>query len=134
MPWRWGFVLGVLGTLGCGQEIAYRPLILQLDRLSSRTDMLVVKVFPASEPGAPVCATISLANVQQLATPSPDQTVSWSRSGSEARRLDLPRVDDPSITLVAYGEDVGGSPIQLACADIVYAQLESPDVTLVLSM
>lgn len=127
---KWIFGLILLGLAACGgNEIAYRPLNLTLDRFSSQTQTLVVKVFPST---AQSCNGVVLDSVQMLNPENPEWTQRWMRG--DPRTLQLPRIDEPTITVIAYGEDSGGSPIQFACLGIDYIDIESPEVTLVLSM
>lgn len=124
-----GLVLAILGALaGCGPTVVHRPLELFVGGLSGRAETLVVLIFPG--PGAPACPSIQLDTVQSREAP---HRAEWQRAGSEKRGLALPDVDADQLTLVAYSEDAAGAAIQLACVELEYADLESPEVSLQLS-
>lgn len=123
----WVFAL-LLGA-GCGSQTVYRPVELNLVGLSGRAERLVVLMFP--EEAGQTCVNVELGNVASLTSVF---EVIWSRSESEdIRQLALPEVESFAVTLVAYAEDDGGTPIQFGCTTFDYTQIESPNVTLQLS-
>ncbi len=108
----------------------FRPLALDVQGLSGRAERLVVLVFPASSEQS--CAGIDLDNVRSLDAPF---SAEWVRStDGSARHLELPAIEERSVTIIAYSEDAQGMPIQLGCTEVDFVDIESPEASLRLSM
>lgn len=114
----------------CGGDVRLRPLALDVQGLSGRAERLVVLLFPASS--GQTCAGVDLETVRSLEAPI---SVVWTRSvDGDMRKFELPAVEERSLTVIAYSEDAQGMPIQFGCAQIDYADIESPEASLRLSM
>src|SRR5688572_4105738 len=119
----------VLPLLGCGEELRLRPLILDVQGLSSRAERLVVMLFPSSTGQSGV--GVDLENVRSLSAPI---SAEWNRAEGSERSFEFPPIDERSVTVVAYSEDAQGMPIQFGCTEVEYVDIESPEATLRLSM
>ena len=114
----------------CGGELRLRPLSLDVQGLSGRAERLVVLLFPVST--GQTCANIGLENVKSLVAPL---SVTWTRSiDGDQRKFELPAIEERGVTVIAYSEDAQGMPIQFGCTQIDYADIESPEASLRLSM
>jgi hypothetical protein len=109
---RAGLLLAIL--CACGGELRLRPLSLDVQGLSGRAERLVVLLFPVS--AGQTCANVGLENVKSQ------------------RKFDLPAIEERGVTVIAYSEDAQGMPIQFGCTQIDYADIESPEASLRLSM
>lgn len=115
--------------VACGGREVRRPLDLRLGGLSVRADRLVLLLVLASDGLA--CDDVTPETAQGL---DAVHRAEWVRSDdAEARTLVLPDVGEEAMTVVAYAEDADGDVIQVACSQIEYADLESPDISLQLS-
>jgi hypothetical protein len=110
----------------CGDEVAYRPLVVEVENLSAAAEVLVIKVIA----GEGSCGVIDLSNVQSIATP---YEARWIRDAGAERQIAIPKIDEDRAVVVVYTEDSRGVAIQLACSEIEYADIESGRITLRLS-
>ena len=124
---RFGLFCAALTLAACGHDVVLRPLDLEIGGLSGRAQTLVVQIFPGST--SRTCEGLGLGNVKSLSAP---YMASWSRDAAD-RQLAIPDVEDARITIVAHSEDASGTPIQFACAEIEYEDLESPEFQIQLS-
>jgi hypothetical protein len=113
----------------CGEDLRLRPLVLDVQGLSSRAERLVVMLFPSST--GQTCVGLDLTNVETLAAPI---VAEWNRAEGTERSFELPAVEERSVTIVAYSQDAQGMPIQFGCTEIDYVDIESPEASLRLSM
>lgn len=101
---------------------------LRIEGLSGLAQTLVVTF--ADVEGAPLCPELTLETVQAV---QGFTTQRWERDGDAARSLDFDALARPEVVAIAFTEDAEGRAIQLACRRYVYADLETPFQTLVLS-
>lgn len=114
----------------CGGDVRLRPLALDVQGLSGRAERLVLLIFPESS--GQTCSGVDLATVPGLEAPL---RAEWTRSiDGDQRKFELPPIEERSITVIAYSEDAQGMPIQFGCTQIDYADIESPEASLRLSM
>lgn len=125
---RWAWLVAICLTWACGPRLLFRPLDLEVQGLSSRAERLVVLVFP--EETGQRCAELSLEGAPALTAPI---SFVWERSSEAPRQAEFPDIEGMTVTVVAYSEDASGTPIQFACDEIDYADVESPEITLTLS-
>jgi hypothetical protein len=118
-----------LVLLSCGEDVRLRPLVLDVQGLSSRAERLVVMLFPGTE--EQTCVGLDLSNVNALSAPF---MAEWVRAQGGERRFEFPSIEERAVTIVAYSEDAQGMPIQLGCTQIDFVDIESPEATLRLSM
>lgn len=111
-----------LGFLGCGEETVRRPLALDIRNLSAQAETLVITILPGGN--APACTQVNSAN----ATAFSGIQLGWTRSSQEPRSFDVDNIDTENVTVIAYSLDATGRLLQLACVEIRYFEIESPEV------
>ena len=122
--------LALAFLVACGGDVRLRPLALDVQGLSGRAERLVLLIYPASSGQS--CTGVDLSTVQSLVAPF---SAVWTRSiDGDQRKFELPSIEERSITVIAYSEDAQGMPIQFGCTQIDYADIESPETSLRLSM
>lgn len=100
---------------GCGGGDATQPLAVEIQGLSARADVLVVKLIGRST--GQTCAGVSLTTAPQV---SASHTAQWVRSAMDERRLELPVLPEPSMTIIAYALDAASTPIQFLCHEVTF--------------
>lgn len=118
-------VIGLLSLAACGPTVARRPLFLDIAGVSGDAEKLVVKLVDGEKDVA--CTAVTLETAPSVAA---DQELVWVRSSGAERVLSFDEVDLESFTLLVYTEDAQMVPIQLACQELTYADIEIPDRTI----
>jgi len=115
--------VAVLSTAGCGEEALLRPMIVEVQGVSSQAERLVVKL--ASDASRPSCGQMDASAAQSLENAL---ELVWLRSSGDERRLSAPTIDSENVTVIAYTEDTNGTLIQLGCLEVDYLDIESPEI------
>jgi hypothetical protein len=102
---------------GCGGQDRSRALEIELEGLSARAEILVLKIFPGTNV---TCVTLNMENVSTTDAPIEAQ---WVRSDGTDRNFSLPSIEEEAITIAAYSQNAQGRSIQFVCQ-----QLEFTDV------
>ncbi len=107
-----------LAAFGCGSNVAYRAIEIEVRGLSARAAAMTIKIIPGEMEIA--CGGLDLSEIQAL----PAETeLRWERSAGAERRFDLEPIENQTLTFVALSEDAAGQPIQYACRRIDYDEL-----------
>lgn len=117
----------------CGTS-AYRTLNVDVQGLSGRAEALEVLVLDGQ--GAPNCSEIRLDNVVAIGASGASwatQSRRWTRASGASRSLTFEPISASHVVVVAFTTDEAARPLQIACAEVDYSELESPEVTLHLS-
>lgn len=125
-PHRWTVGLTVL-ALACSDDVAQRPLELELVGLVARSETVVVKLAQPSQ--VPPCDTLTPEGAAQLPA---EQEVRWSRGSGQPRSLQLPGLNEENVAIVVVVFDELGVPIQVGCEVFNFPEIERPEVEIVL--
>lgn len=124
--WVPSLVAGGLG-LGCGgPEVVFRAVEVDVQGVNPAVAALEVR-FVAG--GGVDCRDVRVDNVTTF---SPTFSARWTSARSD-RSLSLPRTDAGEGTLLVFTEDADGAVLQVACQQLDYASVESPEVVVRLS-
>lgn len=115
---------------GCGTSELIRPLPVEIEGLSARASVLVLKVFPAD--AFQSCQGIELSTAVGLSTP---HEVRWQRASMADRVLEIPAINTERLTIVAYSLDANGAPMQFSCSELDFAGIgELPEGVLIITL
>ncbi len=123
-------LIPLLVLAACGTEEINRPLPLEIDGLSARAQVLVLKVFEADT--GQTCRGVTLDTVAALAA---EHEQTWERTSMAPRSLEVPALTTESMTIVAYALDAAGAPMQFLCTEIDFAGIsELPEGVLIVTL
>jgi hypothetical protein len=114
-----------LSLVACGDKFVYRPLEVDIDGVSSDAQKLILKAFPGSS--GQTCAGVGLSTVEGLTTP---YVSTWTRGVDADRKLSLPKINDATVTVVVYTENMDGTAIQFVCSSVSYPDIETGIITI----